>query len=370
MKNSVKKKIAAVCIILQFFLVLGSISGAAQPTNPLIIYGLVYDKHDNPIGNVQVTLKNTETGEQHVNNSPVTAADGYQFNLGNFNQGWQRGDIIRINSSYQEGGHTYIESYEFPIPVTIEDTGYVMDRPLRLDNCIDCDGTDDDDDGIEKPIHYYINGIIFKQNGEPASGALVIVKNMMTGEVEATTTAQNGSYEHDLVYLETEWQYRDNIRLNATYGSGENYQIGYYDFKILHSLKNKRQVNIQMYQTFQTQQPDDDNDDQQEEKTKEEWIADYYELRDTYNLTQQELNDTKSELETLQNQSTNTTEQNHTQEEWDKIQWEIQRLRRTVADNNTIIILLTIIASIAILYGIWRNDLLPLPLIGRYSERR
>jgi FtsZ-binding cell division protein ZapB len=366
MKEGSKKKLIYLCIIIQLIAIIGIQSVGAQPTNPLIVYGKVYDKHNNAMGNIQVTLKNVDTGETQVNSTPVTAADGYQFNLGNFNSGWSKGDVLRINSSYEEGGHTYIESYEFPIPYTINETGYILNRPLHLDNCIDCEGNDDIPNDVEKPDHYYITGTIYKQNGEPASGALVIVKNMRTGDRDATTTEQNGTYAHDLIFLDDGWEYKDNIRINATYGTGENYQIGFYDFKILYSLKNRRVVNVQMYKSFK---PEVEEPDEPDEKTVEEWRTAYYTLWGQYNDSLDEIEVLQQEIDDLKNESTNTTKANHTQEEWDKLQWEVQRLERTVNDNNTIIILLAIVSILCIGYILWRNDLIPLPIIGRHSDR-
>lgn len=364
-----RKKTIAIATIAVLCLLWASNSIQAYPANPLLVYGKVYDMHGHSIGNIQVTLTNLETEESHVNKTPVTAADGYLFDLSTFDDGWSKGDNLRINSTYQEGGHTYVESYTFPIPMNINETGYAMNRPLRLETCIDCTGGDDGTDETRKPDHYYLSGTVYKQDGEPASGALVIVKNMRTGDKEATTTEQNGTYTHDLIFLENDWEYKDNIRINATYGTGDRYQIGHYDFKILYSLKNDRTVDVQMYQSFL---PEEEEEEPPETKTKEEWITDYYTLWDAYNGSEETIATLQTTLEELQNASNETanTSTNHTQEEWNKLEWDVERLQRTIDDNTRTIWILAIVAIVSIIYILWMHEIIPLPLVGKHYRSR
>mgnify|MGYP006279983223 CR=1 FL=1 len=369
--NGRGKKIAAIGSIVLLLCILWIPTPSANfPTMPLTVYGKVFDKHGHAIGNVEVTLTNINTGETHVNSSPITATSGYQFNLGNFDLGWEKGHVLHLYGSYNESGHTYIEEYEFPIPMNINESGYAMRRPLHLETCIDCDDDEDDNGQLpEKPDHYYINGIIYKQDSEPASGAVVVIENLRTNDTRSNVTTEMGQYSFDLLFLNNGWELNDRIRINATYGTGENYQVGSYVFSTRIGQKG-RNIDVQMYNTFAPQVPDTNETDNDTGKTKEEWIEEYYTLLGQYNQSQDQIEQLEEEIEELENTSSTNQTTNQTADDWKELKWENDRLRRTVADNNTIIIMLALISIFSIIYIIWRNDLIAIPFIGKYSERR
>jgi hypothetical protein len=334
----------------------------------LIIWGYVYDKNGYRIGNVTVTLKNIDTNESKKNETPVTSTDGYQFNLANFDLGWNPGNVLHIESRYQEGGHNYSDGYTFPIPLTINTSGYTMNRPLNLNNCEDCTG-DGDTPGQQKPVNYIISGTVIKQNSEVAEKAVVIVTNCRTMNSTGTSTDENGMYRTDLLYHGSAWKYGDDILINVTHGTGNLQQTGYYAFKILHSLKNERVVNIRLYLTFDQQTQPPANNTTYQGKTIQEWIDNCQELQTQYNLSIITVEELQQNITLLKDQL-NNTDTNHSQDEWNKLTWEVDQLRRENSDNKNILIVIAIVFAMCIIYILWRNDIIPLPIFGRYSTGR
>lgn len=233
-----------IAYLVMLMLLFGMGTVAADPCNPLLIHGKVYDVHGSPIGGVIVQARNVDTNRMITNGVyNVTATDGYQIQLGNIQDCWSPGNTIILYSEYVEGGYLYYNSVTVVIPIDILQQGDIIKRDLHLTQS---NQTQPPPPG-ENRTHglFIIYGFVTNSVGEKIDGANITISNENTNAVLTNATSGGGNYRMNIGEFTSGWRYNDRIKIVARYGSGDRQETGSTVFEIRVG-QTQRQKDIQM----------------------------------------------------------------------------------------------------------------------------